>query len=635
MTPSPAPPALGMLLECHRAGRLASDYPAVRGMITGLSDEDLVTAGQLLSRLDPADVLREHPGTPMLTVAITGYGTLSPLAGSITVELARHGLLARTRVSSAGTYLFDLGDPESSLYAAAPDLVLCVLDPMMIFDEVPLPWHPADAERVISEKVAIISGLAARFEAASSATLVLNTLPLLQRHTAQLVDHSSRARLSAVWHEGNARLLRLAAEHPAVTTLDLAPLLAEGIPAEDPRLSQYARAHLAPQLLARYAREVGHLARSLSGQAKKVLALDLDGTLWGGVLGETSADGVEAAGTYRGEAFRAFQRVIKQLGSQGVLLAAVSKNDIEPVRAVFRNHQDMVLREEDFVRIIANWHPKHDNLIQLAKDLNVGLDSLVFVDDSAYECGLIRHELPGVEVIQVGEEPARHTTRLLRDGWFDTREITEEDHVRVTRYRDEFARKDFLDSFDSLEEYLSRLQIKVTVTTIRDGDAALLRVSQLTLRTNQFNLTGRRLQPAELHQLLADRAASVVAIHAADRFGDNGLVGAVFIRRVGTDTTIENFLLSCRVFSRGIEQAALAAILRHARTTGATRVHGGYQATSKNEKVKDFYLRNGFIQVACDGTKATFCHDLTDIPPTPPHIDLTNRLGENSREFHL
>jgi len=621
-----------MLFECHRAGRLAADYPAVRDMIAGLSDEDLVTAGQLLSRLDPADVLREHPGTPVLTVAITGHGTLSPLAGSITAELARHGLLARTCVSSTGTgsYVFDLGDPESSLYAAAPDLILCVLDPMMIFDEVPLPWRPEDVERIFTEKLAIISGLAARFEAGSGATLVLNTLPLFQRHTAQLVDHRSRIRLSAVWYEGNARLLRLAAEYPAVMTIDLAPLIAEGIPAEDPQLSQYARAHLAPQLLARYAREIGHLARSRTGQTKKVLALDLDGTLWGGVLGETSADGVEAAGTYRGEAFRAFQRVIKQLGSQGVLLAAVSKNDIEPVRAVFSNHPDMVLREEDFVRIIANWHPKHDNLIQLAKDLNVGLDSLVFVDDSAYECGLIRHELPGVAVIQVSAEPARHTTRLLRDGWFDTREITEEDHVRVARYRDELARKDFLDSFDSLDEYLSRLEIKVTVTRIHNGDAALPRISQLTLRTNQFNLTGGRLQPAELRQLLADPAASVVTIRAADRFGDNGLVGAVFIRRVDTDATIENFLLSCRVFSRGIEQACLAAILREAHDTGATRVFGSYQATAKNEKVKDFYLRNGFTQDAADGTSATFCHDLTDIPEIPPHIHLTNRLGENS-----
>jgi FkbH-like protein len=623
-----------MLFECHRAGRLALDYPVVRDMLAGLSDEELVTAGQLLSRLDPADVLREHPGTPVLTVAITGHGTLSPLAGSITAELARHGLLARTRVSSAGSYVFDLGDQESSLYAAAPDLVLCVLDPMMIFDEVPLPWRPDDVERIFSAKLAIISGLAARFEAATSATLVLNTLPLLQRHTAQLVDHSSRARLSAVWHEGNAQLLRLAAEHAAVITLDLGPLLAEGIPAEDPRLSQYARAHLAPQLLARYAREVGHLARSLAGQAKKVLALDLDGTLWGGVLGETPADGVEAAGSYRGEAFRAFQRVIKQLGSQGVLLAAVSKNDIEPVRAVFRNHPDMVLREQDFVRIVANWHPKHDNLTQLAKDLNVGLDSLVFVDDSAYECGLVRDELPDVAVIQVSAEPARHVTRLLRDGWFDTREITEEDHVRVARYRDELARKDFLDSFDSLDEYLSRLEIKVTVSKIRDGDAAVPRVAQLTLRTNQFNLTGVRLQPADLGWLLADPAASVVTIRSADRFGDNGLVGAVFIHRTDTDTNIDNFLLSCRVFSRGIEQACLAAILREARDTGAARVFGSYRTTSKNEKVKDFYLRNGFTQVAANGTSATFCHDLADIPAIPPHIDLTNRLGENSREYH-
>jgi FkbH-like protein len=616
------------LAELHHAGRLASCYPAVREMLAGLPPADLMAAGHVLSRLDPAEVLRAHPGVRTVTIAITGYGTLAQLIPLLTAELARHGLLLRSYLGDFGSYVAELGDPGSPLYAAEPDLALCVLDPIMIFDELPVPWWPQDAERAARDKLALISRLAARFHATSRGTLVLNTLPLLRRFTAQIVDHRSRARLSAVWHEANARLLRLADTQPSLVVLDLAPIIAEGIAAEDVRLSHYAQAHLSTELLAHYAREVGHLARHIDGQTKKVLAVDLDGTLWGGVLGEDGPRGINAADGRQGAAFRAFQQVIKQLSAQGVLLAAVSKNDPEPVRAVWQETPGMILREEDFVQITANWRPKHENLSELAEVLNLGVDSMVFVDDNPAECGFVRQALPGVAVVEVSSEPARHAERLLRDGWFDSRELMAEDRSRAAEYRGELARKSFLDSFESLEDYLRQLEITTHVSRVRAGDAEVSRVSQLTLRTNQFNLTGGRLQPADVRSLLDDPDALVVALRAADRFGDNGIVGAAFVSRSGDGMNIRNFLLSCRVFSRGIEQAGLTAILRHARAAGAAAVWGSYRATAKNNKVKDFYLRNGFTQVAADGMSATFRHDLVDIPPPPQHIHLTESLGE-------
>jgi FkbH-like protein len=378
--------------------------------------------------------------------------------------------------------------------------------------------------------------------------------------------------------------------------------------------------------LARYAREVGHLARQITGQAKKVLALDLDGTLWGGVLGDDGPDGIQLADGLRGEAFRAFQRVVKQLGSQGVLLAAVSKNDQEPVAAVLRDHPAMTVREEDFVRVVANWRPKPDNLAELAEDLNLGVDSLVFVDDSRYECGLVRHALPSVAVVELDAEPAMHIEALLRDGWFDTRELTAEDRTRVAKYREELARKDFLDGFDSLADYLRQLNVTVRLAQADDRDVP--RVSQLTLRTNQFNMTSRRLQPAEVRDLLADPAALVLAVQTGDRFGDNGLVGAVFAHRAGDAVHIDNFVLSCRVFSRGVEQACLSSVLHYAQAGGAAHVVGRYRATAKNGKIKDFYPRNGFTTLADDGATATFRHDLAEIPAPPDHIHLIDSLRE-------
>ena len=312
--------------------------------------------------------------------------------------------------------------------------------------------------------------------------------------------------------------------------------------------------------------------------------------------------------------------MVRQLAAQGVLVAAVSKNDLEHVREVLREHPGMLLREEDFVRIAANWRPKHENLCELAEDLNLGVDSVVFVDDSPYEAGLVRRELPGVAVVQVDDEPAWHVPRLLADGWFDVIRLTAEDHERPARYRDELTRKDFLGSFTSVQDYLRELRITVRLAPADPAEAG--RLSQLTLRTNQFNLTTERMQPSDVEDLIRDPHALVLAMHVADRFGDSGIVGAILARRDGDTLAISNVLLSCRVFGRGVEQAALSALLEHARASGVTAVAGTYRRSPRNGNVADFYPRHGFATVTDDGDVATFRHDLADILPAPDHIAL-------------
>jgi FkbH-like protein len=613
------------LLDLHRSGDLVARYPEVPALLAQLSDERLVRAGQLLARLEPGEVLAAHPSAPSISVAITGHGTLGPLVAPLTAECARHGMVLRPHLAEFDSYVFDLADPDGPLYAADPDLTLCVLDPAVVFDEVPVPWRPAEVARVLDAKLDLLARLADTFQTTARGTLVLNTLPLPRCYPTQLIDLASRAELGAVWREANARLLRLGEGRPSLVVLDLDPLLAEGLPAVDPRMDVYAKAHLSGALLAAYAREVGHLARHVSGLTKKCLALDLDGTVWGGVLGDDGIDGIDVSEGYRGEAHRGFQRVAKQIGSQGVLLTAVSKNDSDAVRQVLREHAGMTLREEDFVRVVANWRPKHDNLAETAAELNLNPDSFVFVDDSPFECGLIRQAMPGTAVVQLDTEPALHTHKLLRDGWFTVRQLTAEDRGRVATYRQEAACKDFLDTFSSVEDYLRELGVQVRIGPAEPGQ--VLRVSQLSLRTNQFNLTTRRMQAQDVVEYAAAPGALVLAVHSADRFGDNGLVGVLFLRRVDDAVHIDNFLLSCRVFSRGIEQACLASVLDHARSTGARAVYGAYRPTAKNGVVRDLYRRYGFAEAEQgDGTTA-FRHDLVDPVTTPDHIRLTDRIG--------
>lgn len=612
------------LLALNRQGELVSEYDRVRELLAAMPHGELMRAGNILARLDPDEIARRYPDTKSVKIFITGHGTLSTLKPPLTAELARHGILLRPRISEFDHYIFDLSDPCSALYAYAADLTICVLDPTIIFDEVPLPWRPPDVERVLREKLDLIERLVITFVAAGRGTLVLNTMPLPSHFTAQLIDHRSRSRLGRIWHEGSARLLELADRHPNVVIVDLDPLLAEGIAATDARLCTYAASHLSPSLLERYSRELAHLARHLTGVSKKVLILDLDGTMWDGVLGDDGLENIDVTGGPRGAAFRNFRKAVKQIGSQGPLLAVVSKNNSDLVHEAMQNIKHMNLTTEDFVQVIANWQPKHKNIIDISKTLNLGLSSFVFADDSPHECGLVRGRLPEVTVIQLDSDPAFHASKLLRDGWFDVIELTDTDRIRAVQYRENFAREDFLHSHHTIEEYLSELQLEVRLARAQPQE--IPRVSQLTLRTNQFNLTTRRLQQPDVRNLATEPAWRVIAVHARDRFGDHGLVGAIFTRRSSDVVHIDNFLLSCRVFSRGIEQACISAILRQALEDGATAVSAEYRKTARNSIVQDLYPQHGFVTLSDDGATAVFRHYLNPLVPPPAHISLVDDI---------
>ncbi len=626
-------PPLERLRELHAAGRVASDYRSVAPLLAELDPGDgafagLARAGRVLAKV-PHERIREHnPDVPCLTAAVTGSSTVDALAPALTAQLARHGVALRCLPVGSGTWQRDLRDTGSQLYAPGTDLALCVLDAGIVFGELPARWGVEDVRAATAAKLELLDGLAGRWAGQAQGTLVLNTLPLLRHHTHQLVDLRARTELAALWREFNAGILRLALRHERVHVVDTEVLAAEGGPVRDPRLAAYAKVHLGEELLGRYAREAGHYARTLLGRTRKVLVVDLDNTLWDGVLGDDGAEGIAVASTYRGEAFGAFQRTVRQLGSQGVLLAACSKNDSGPVLQVLRDHPDMALREEDFVGVVANWEPKDGNLKELAGRLNLGVDSFVFADDSPFECGLVASSLPEVAVVRLNEEPALHIERLLADGWFDVLELTAEDRRRTAQYRSDAERRTLLDSAGSMEDYLRDLDVRVAVSPASGNE--LDRVSQMTLRTNQFNMTTQRLQPDAVRELAADPGRLVLAVRSRDRFGDNGVVGALLGSRREGVLHLDNMLLSCRVFARGIEQAALGALLAHAQRSGLGEVRARYVRTAKNHRVRGFYPSMGFSAVQESDAEVRFRHDLGELPPLPGHVTLTASFGEGS-----
>jgi FkbH-like protein len=630
------------LRDLSASGRLARAHPQVAPLLAEITDArdrepaavlaELARCGHLLRGLAVDDVLAHHPDTPVVTVALTGHSTLAQLPDALTAELARHGLLARLLVGDHGAYLRDLTDPDSQLRAPRPDLTLCLLDADAVFDQLGTPWTTDDAETACTRLGERLAAVAAAHTATGAGALVLNTLPLLRRHTQQIIDQRRRALLGASWRVFNARLLRLADDHPDVTVVDLDPLIADLGPASDARLALYTRSPFTDQIFSAYAREAAHIWRARTGLTKKCLVLDLDDTLWGGVLEEVGADGLAVADGLLGEPYRRMQRTARQLAAQGVLLAVSSKNDAEPAVRALRDHPDMTLRPDDFVRINANWEPKDGNLRDIARHLGIAADALVLADDSPQERALIRRSLPGTPVVPLGAEPALHTEALLRDAWFDTPHVTDDDRRRTARYRQAAARDELREGAGPYEEYLHDLGIVVHIAPPGPADTA--RVCQLSLRTNRFNLTGERLRPDEIAEAAADPARRVLAVRVRDRFGDSGLVGALLTRDDDDGLHIAARMLSCRALARGIEDGCLSAVLEHARSRGLPRVRARYRATPANAAARGFYPSLGFTEEPGTGREQWFSHDLGRIPDRPRHLTLEVRLGRTAADPH-
>jgi FkbH-like protein len=618
-------PALARLRTLHRTGDLAAAFPQVAPLLAELAEGELMRAGALLARLDPADVLAAHPETPVLRVAITARSTVHALLAPLAAEVARHGLLLDAVEGEYGGWLRELTDPASALYAHRPDLVLCPLDPHGPWERLSVPWRPAEVAAALDEEAEQLAALVAAFtklRPEGRGTLVLNTVPLLRRFTQQLLDVRERGELGVLWREFNATVLRLADPGGGVVVLDLDPLIAEGYAADDPRLGSYAGAHLPEALLAAYARDAAHLARALTGRGRKALVLDLDGTLWDGVLAENGPDGVTARGGRRGDAFHAFQQTVRQLNAQGVLLAVASKNDAEQVRRTLRDHPELSLREADFTSVRADWQPKPQHLAAIAEELGVAVEALVFADDSAFERGAVREALPEVATVALDDEPALHVQRLLADGWFDAIRVTEEDRARPARYRSRAVRTAEQARALDYGAYLAGLGTVLTLApaaTPADHD----RVAQLTQRTNRFNLTGERLTPGDVARAARD-GALVLTARVRDRHGDEGLSGAAIVtREPGAGWEIRNLLLSCRVLGRGIEDALVAWLLAHARASGAPRIRAHYRAGRANSALAGFWPAHGFTPEPPGPGTLSFHHDLAASLPEPPaHVRL-------------
>jgi FkbH-like protein len=368
--------------------------------------------------------------------------------------------------------------------------------------------------------------------------------------------------------------------------------------ATDPRLWLTARVAWSESVHRGLAREYLRYIKPYRGLSRKCIVLDLDNTLWGGVIGEDGIDGIQLGAETPGNAFVAFQRELERLWRRGILLAVCSKNNLDDALAVFDGHPSMVLKRTHIAAHRINWQPKTANIRELAAELNIGLDSLVFLDDNPVERATVRAELPEVLVPDLPSDPAFYRAALLELDVFESLGLTAEDRERGRLYAEQALRRDFEETLrgTSIEDYLAGLGMVVEIEPATS--VTIPRIAQLTNKTNQFNLTTRRYTEADI-VAMRDGGSDVLGLRVTDRFGDNGLVGVAILGPLEDGVRdIDTLLLSCRVMGRGVETALLAYLADQARASGATVVRGHFIPTSKNAPARDVYSSHGFRLVS-------------------------------------
>jgi FkbH-like protein len=539
-----------------------------------------------------------------LRVAVLGSYTMQFAEPYLVVEAARRGRALALHFGAFGQFEQELLDPASALYAFEPDLLVLALRPEDVDPEAVARFHATSGARfaaLADQVIERLAGCVTRFRAHSrGAALVANfatpsTLPLGP------FDANVGESLTYAFAGANVRLRERVAALPGAAVWDYAGLVrAAGDAAwSDPRLWALARVAVASPHQPRFA---AHLVRSALGMIEtpaKCLVLDLDNTIWGGVIGDDGMEGIHLGDDHPGSVFKAFQRRVLALRDRGILLAVVSKNDHDVAERCFREHPEMLIRWDDVAAARINWGPKSENLREIARELNIGLDALAFFDDNPVERAEVRANAPEVRVVEVPTDPLAYEAALAAFPDFDAPLLSGEDVARAEQYRVERERRKLETSAGSVEEFLRGLGMVAQVGLV--GPTTLARVAQLIGKTNQFNLTTRRHSQADVAAMIDDPGARVAALRLADRFGDHGLVAVAIVRREGTDAVLDSFLMSCRVMNRKAEHALMSFVAGEARAMGCTRLVGEYVPTKKNGMVRAFYPDLGFASLATDG----------------------------------
>lgn len=556
--------------------------------------------------LDPLQPLR---------LGIAGSGTIDMIVPQLIASAARHGIALECVVTPYGQAYQQAIDATSALRSAGCDLVLIA----MLWHDVPGLTGSLAENDDVDASLAFLSQIADGMRQSGAGVIFQTLVPPSASQFGSLdraLTGTRRRRLDAI----NAALSRLATD-PADHVFDVAAL-AERIGLDRwimRRDWNVAKLPFAAGCIPAYAEHLARFLAATRGLSRRCLVLDLDNTLWGGILGDDGLEGLALGeGDPVGEAHLALQRYALDLHQRGILLAVSSKNDPDFARTAVETHPEMLLRARHFAAFQANWSDKAANLRAIADEVSLGLSSLVFLDDNPAERALIRRLLPEVAVPELPQDPSYYVDVLDAAGYFEAVSYSAEDAARTEFFQQNKARKALLSQSGGLDSYLASLDMTAQFGAF--DETGLERIAQLVGKSNQFNLTTRRYTPSQLREIMADPDHATVQVRLRDCFGDNGMVSVVILKQTSASCVeIDTWLMSCRVLGRRLEEAVLRQLLSIARARGAKTLIGRYLPTDRNAIVRDHYAKLGFslVETMPDGGSVWSLETSAD-PSSPP-----------------
>ena len=609
--------SLRALTQSAKTGGGEADWPSLTRLAA--AQLDFRTTGMLDRALQQSvsGMLPFALPTKSVRLAMLSSSTVDHLLPGIRVGGLRRDLWITTYTHDYGQYMQELSNSTSDLYRFAPNVVWFALDGWHLLGEVDATISAGGAARAVDAAIERCVFLWRRAKSAFACHIIQQTplpvFPALMGHNEHRLPGSKKALLARI----TQRLREVSAEHD-VDLIDTDMLVAkDGLDAwHDSRFWFKAKHEIRASAGPMYGDHVARLLAAQHGRSFKCLVLDLDNTLWGGVIGDDGLDGVVLGqGSPAGEAFVALQRYVWNLSQRGVILAVCSKNDEANAFLPFDRHPEMVLKRSDIACFVANWSDKASNIREIARRLNIGVDSLVFLDDNPFERNIVRRELPMVAVPELPEDPSGYVRCLAAAGYFEITTLTAEDLERSNQYQTNAQRDQIRASAIDLEGYLNELDM---VLNWRPFDAiGRQRIVQLISKTNQFNLTTRRYSDTDVDLTMDDPRCMTLQVRLLDRFGDNGIISIIIGRMVETALQIETWLMSCRVLGRKVEVACLNLIMQEAARLGAATVVGEYRSTAKNGMVKEHYAKLGFVRIdpLAEGGD-WWSHSVPDFEPT-------------------
>ena len=569
-------------------------------------------AGFVASRFDrigPSLALLPHRW------AILRSFTVEPVVPILRAMAYTRGIALDIHVGEFNAYAQEILDAESAVYRFRPDVAVLAVQTR---DLAPDLWRGEGAGEDAGEGVlGRFAGWIASFRQHCAAALIVHTLEV-PAAAAGILDGQREDNQAEAIRRINAGLRALAGRHRGVYILDYDALVARHGRENwgDDRKWLTVRLPVASANLQHLAAEWLRFVHPLTGKLAKCVAVDLDNTLWGGVIGEDGMNGIRLGQEYPGAAYQELQRALLDLTRRGILLAVCSKNTPADALEVIHGHPGMVLRPRDFAVMRINWEEKARNLREIAAELNIGLDSVAFLDDNPVERQHVREQAPETIVVDLPEDPMQYA-RTVRDcAWFERLTVSAEDRQRGELQAAQRERAELARTVTSKEDFYRSLEQAAEVAQV--NGQTLARVAQLTQKTNQFNLTTRRYTEPQLEQMMAAEEWRVWSMRVTDRYADNGLVGVAIAKMEGELCEIDTFLMSCRVIGRTVETALLARLAADARERGAKVLQGWFLPTKKNAPAVDFYREHGFEAAERTEEGVLWKIDLTRNTVPPP-----------------